>query len=114
VRSVSEAVERILDVGGKVILEPLRCRLVASLSPNDLNTGTDQLQGLVTIRCWTDGRYFSAGTPAENLGTIGLGPNSVLIGHSVRFCDFSCHEPAARQLEDVGVCSECGHDTTDE
>src|SRR5829696_9500420 len=61
-----------------------------------------------------DGRYVSAGIPAENLGAIGPGPNSVLIGHSVRFCDFCGHEPPARQLEDAGVGSECGHDPPDE
>jgi hypothetical protein len=50
---------------------------------------------------------------AEDLRAIGGGPDSMLIGHSVRFCDFCRHEPATSQLEDTAVGSECGYDTTD-
>ena len=115
VSSVSEAVETIVEAGGKLILEPTQIpggRLAVA--------ARSEYRGRTAVRVWspsgagTDGRYFSAGTPAENLGAIGPGPNSVLIGHSVRLCDFCGHEPAARQLKDAGVGSECGHDTTNE
>ena len=66
------------------------------------------------MRCRADRRQSQSVVGPRVCARLEKGPDSMLIGHSVRFCDFCRHEPATSQLEDTAVGSECGHDTTDE